>query len=153
VYRQVSALVLATGSLLAACSEPDPLREALAVIKARLEGGNAGNEVQYAFSFDPAFPCAATLDERWQQDGESWHHRYRFDIHAIERGTFLTGRDGRRSITYDGERVTADGETLSFAPKQIGDVHYRAALSDADQVTVLQAMADAMAVCEEKYEF
>jgi len=130
----------------AALTSDAPLTKLLDEISTSL----ASSKTLWQLSYDPDFPCSITLTEHSKQDTNSWTKRYVFELSDISPGQLLNSKDGRRAISYYGEKTTADGAVKSYSPKKISALNINA----GETGKKLQAGFDeAIRICEEKNQF
>ena len=133
----------------AVLSDDNSLTKLLDSISVSLES----TEPTYRFSYDPDFPCNITITHDSKQDTTRWLRRYRFELSDMTPGQLLVARDGRRAISYYGEKTTAGGEVTSYAPKKISAIQINTARNNGSGTDLQQRFDEAIRICEEKNRF
>ena len=110
-------------------------------------------EPVYLLSYDPDFPCNITITHDSKQDATRWLQRYRFELSDMTPGQLLMARNGRRAISYYGEKTTANGEVTSYAPKKISAIQINTASNNGSGADLQQRFDEAIRICEEKNRF
>ena len=158
IYRNVNQhqikQLLATGTFAlllptVVLSDDSSLTTLLDSIGASLESADP----VYLLSFDSDFPCNITITHDSKQDTTRWLRRYRFELSDMTPGQLLVARDGRRAISYYGEKTTAGGEVTSYAPKKISAIQINTARNNGSGTDLQQRFDEAIRICEEKNRF
>jgi len=129
-----------------ALANNDSLTKLLDEISASL----GSSKPAWQLSYDTDFPCSITLTEHSKQDTSSWVKRYVFELSDLSPGQLLNSKDGRRAITYYGEKTTANGTVKSYSPKKISALRINA---DGMELELQPRFDEAIRICEEKNQF